>query len=1338
MPDTNQEQGPVGQQPVPGANPGAGGPPPTYESPQAMMARFAQEQAQLQDTQPSAFAPAEGQKPLIETPPEDNSSWPVKALKWAGGLISAPFVHPVRTAEAIGKGVEQGVQGLAHFGADLVAHAGEHFANNMARRVGQTPQLTQAAAEDKQAGDNFMQWYSTHVDKTADELRQSALGADETSGPLAFVQGTSQFVTAMAAMPELDAPKLLVFTARGAGAMATGFTPSANRLSNMAANGPDWFGKPLAQFLSYKEDRTEMQNRLTAAAEGAIVSPVFYYGTEGVTAGLRWLVGANKARAFALSARAARTSDAVAKGTIDPELGSQAIRADLAEARRLAGVADPGATVETVRAADGSWTLRAVGTHEVLPDAPTFKTQAEADVNANAINTGARNANWKGGQLYSAADPLDRPTFQRRAGEANGPQGPARPAPTGNLDEPTFQRRATDAGQKPRPVPAGEPQTPPVNPGLVQQSIQETLGRISDPQVRATIENEITRPLQAGKDPNQVADALLTDSNLRTKNPSSVNESLQAVGNLAETMPPLLRMTPEGKVEYVGDLIPDVSNTDVENFVRSAFGDTEKLPQHLLATRVYINQAVRTAKEMARVLEVNPDSPIAAGNAADALQTLYNLHEAISEHSGATSATRAAQQRIIDEQGAVGLTRRLTAARGHIFEGRTPSEIRQVIRQVFTSDSPSEVFASIRQPSEIPPPRIKVSTWLDRVNAYRMQAMLSGPRTQIVNAVSNTMAMLQRPVEKWWAGAAPWRYSNDISPALRQAGWDHLAGIFQNFGESFRMAKRAWLAGENVLDPGRMHVDANAGPGMTQTAAWGDASWWQKIYKIPTRTLMGVDEFYAQMNYRMNVRASILRQARAEGVVDPTALADRLVNDQQLAFNPNQSGMNPAAIEYSRVTTFKNDLNQVVNADGTPVRTWGATLQRMANDHPLFRQIMPFVRTPVNLTRWTWERTPILANWSKIVQADLEAGGERAAIAKAKIELGSAMYSAGAFLAATGVITGAGPTDPQMRKEYGALPGNQPYRLNLGPLGSIQLRRGDPVLTPLLITADFVQAYHDMPEDSKAQIPAAIVAALSRNIASKQFLQGMTEFLTAATSGDPNTIQNWWRSYVGSYVPNVANQLNPDDVYREVHSMVDEVKSKLPGFSTTLEPHRNLLGEKVMSAPGYQNMYNPFTWSPKFPKEQAIGDELIRLGRVMAMPGTTFNGVDLTDRRSYVPDGTTLKPGEYGQSPYDRWMELLGQPDRNGNTLLDDLISTIKSPEYQASSPGTAEFPGGLRYIRANAVIQQHKAEAFAQMLSERKGTLIPAITQHALDQAGALTGQQDTTASGITQFFRR
>jgi hypothetical protein len=1183
------------------------------------------------------------------------------------------------------------------------------------------------------SGQHFLDWYTAHVDKTADEVRRRALGPDAVDGPFKFVEGASQFTTGMLLAGELG------IAAKGASLLETvglqaakggvgtflAFGPTKDRLANMIAAGPDWFGRPAAQFMATQDTDSEIAARLKNAAEGAVLNVAFYAGTEALSKSLRWMIGANKAQAFALSARAARTADAASAGKIDPDLASRSIQADLAEARRLSGTADPGASVESVRAADGSWTLKRVGTNEVLTEAPTFRTQAEADLEAQALNTGARNANMPGGQVGAETQPI----LERRV--------------SGNMEEPAFRRRASDLGRTPPPVPEAAPPVEPPGGKLASPAIQARVQSMT-PEGRVAFYNEVYRRIAAGEDAVTVADELLSnESALRTKNPSTVSESLTAIHNMADALPEITDASGKPiQTAQAARLVSDLSKSteDITNFVRSAFGDIEKLPQRLAATRIYIVQAARTARETAKFMELNPDSPVAAKNAADALQTLYDLHTAIGEHAGSSTVTpeaRAAQQAILEEQGAQGLTRRLTAARGSVFEGRTPKQVRQIIRQVMSSENPGEILDAINQPKDLAPQGIKQSLWLDRLNAYRMEAMLSGPRTQIVNAVSNAIAMLQRPVETWWAGAAPWRAFQPGSSALRQEGADMLGGILQNFGESFRAARRAWYAGENVLDPGRMHVDANAGQSMS-SRDWGDASWLNRIFHFPSRMLMGTDEFFAQLNYRVNVRAQILAQARSEGVTDATELANRLVTDNQFAFRPNQAGLNPASLEYSRVSTFKNDLGEFTDATGRTRPTIGKSLQDFANAHPFFRQIMPFVRTPVNLARWSWERTPGLAYASKIVQADLAAGGTRAAVAQSKMELGGALIATAAGLTLTHVITGAGPTDPDLRKEWIDL-GNQPYSINLGPLGHISFRRGDPTFTFLGIVADLATAGKSILDGDSEHVGAALVSALVGNFASKTFMQGLTQTFDAL-SGDQTAIQRWMQAYAGSYVPNAANQINPDSAMREVRGIMDAIMARTPGWSTNLEPRRNFLGDKVMQAPNYlNNTFNPFTWSKSHPGG-AVSDELLLVGRALAMPPEKLDGIDLTDRHAFARKGANVPPGGLNQSPYDRWLELMGEKNVNGRSTLDDLTRMIESPAYQKSGAGTAQYPGGIRFRLLNAIVQAHKSVAFARMLSEYP-SLVQAIPQARQEKAKALTapppGQQDTSAAGVGQQFR-
>ena len=70
------------------------------------------------------------------------------------------------------------------------------------------------------------------------------------------------------------------------------------------------------------------------------------------------------------------------------------------------------------------------------------------------------------------------------------------------------------------------------------------------------------------------------------------------------------------------------------------------------------------------------------------------------------------------------------------------------------------------------------------------------------------------------------------------------------------------------------------------------------------------------------------------------------------------------------------------------------------NLHPIGRLVLPFVRTPTNILRYTLERTP-LGVMSQDIRNMLKAGGPQASMAMARMQLGGAMLSlSGAMMAA--------------------------------------------------------------------------------------------------------------------------------------------------------------------------------------------------------------------------------------------------------------------------------------------------------------------------------------------------
>lgn len=1221
-------------------------------------------------------------EPLVpqEAPPDPNDP---KNRSWARNAVS--YLNPVRTGAAVLRGAEKAGQSFLRLSSWLGLHG---------RAV-----LTSMTHEE---ADEYMDWYTDNVDHTLDEVRQRVLGRDAQDGTGRFIEGVSQFLTGYAfgggvlkaagvgvaagegaAAATSLAARALPVLAKGAIADFTAFAPSTERLSNLAANGPGWFSNPLTRFLATQETDNEITARLKASAEGTILAPIAEVGMRALGIAFRRFLGVNQAKAALLATRATRTAELARQGKISPEIASESIRQDLAAAAQLSGKSLPTDVVAVAQNADGRWALAEVdnGTPKaVSADAPSFATRAEAEQHAAVLNDGARNSRINP-EAVGEVDPMDRPAFQRRGAD--------------------------------RPVPQheGGVGNPPVNPARARQYVEETLAGMS-PEAREEYLRTV-RNISEDATPETVAREV-DQSPIEMNDVQTPEQATHVIDQVASGFPGELhingkRVTAEQALNLVRDIAADISPERWLQFAEALDRGRGAVEQRLAATRVWFEASTKRLKQLASTADAFPDDPIAQRQLARAIDTVANLQRAIA--GVRENADAGVAQGVKDEATVAGRQVRSPGDPIRITAGRTPDEIRAMGRLIMSADDPSEVLAALNTPRSIPPRGVSPQSWLDRVLAYRMEAMLSGPRTQVVNAVSNAVATFQMPIERWWAGAI------SRNSALRHEGWDMMTSAVGAINDSFRAMKKAMRMGENVLDPGRTHVGQEFGL-EHPTNAWAEQSWLQRIVHAPSRMLMGTDEFFQQMNYRMNVRARAMRSAREAGVTNPDEFARRVTADVSASYSGTGAGTNPLALDYSRVATFKNSLGE---------GTLGQSLQDISAKHPAFRIIFPFVRTPVNLFRWQWERAPGLNRFSRIVQADLAAGGERAAIAKAKVQIGTAMWSAAAYLAFTGRITGRGPRDPELRAQWLSL-GNKPYSIRLPGVGNISFRRADPTFSMLGMVADIVGMSGDMSPQDTDRATQAMVASVMSNLTSKTFMQGVSETLDAISSGNANAVQSAMQSFAGSFVPNLFNQLNPDQTFREAESVVDEISKRIPGLSTELEPRRNFLGDKVMAAPGYLNdTFNPFTWSPSHP-EGVLSDELLAFGRSLSMPAPTLNGgrIDLKDRDAFGANSSAAAR----QSPYDRWMELLGTRVNGAPSLREDLMRMMESDAYKAAGYGNEAVQGGTKFILLNSIVQAHIGLAYGKMLSE-----YPAL-RDAMSADAQLQGQGYQSSQDITNLL--
>jgi hypothetical protein len=223
-------------------------------------------------------------------------------------------------------------------------------------------------------------------------------------------------------------------------------------------------------------------------------------------------------------------------------------------------------------------------------------------------------------------------------------------------------------------------------------------------------------------------------------------------------------------------------------------------------------------------------------------------------------------------------------------------------------------------------------------------------------------------------------------------------------------------------------------------------------------------------------------------------------------------------------------------------------------------------------------------------------------------------------------------------------------------------------------------------------IAKATVAALFYNLQSKSYMSGITQFAEAWASNDPHKSERWLRNFAGDFVPQAVASLNPDNVYRDVQSMADQIISRIPGWSTTLDPRFDLFGEPILKVPGLLNRNQILTVKDA---GRSVEDDLLALGNGLSPLSPKIEGglINLQDRHAF-DNGT-------GKSPYIRMMQLLRHPADGGPSLRQAMNELVRSSTWQQASDGTSLFPGGERWIRAAALKNKYESRALRQVMNE-------------------------------------
>lgn len=604
------------------------------------------------------------------------------------------------------------------------------------------------------------------------------------------------------------------------------------------------------------------------------------------------------------------------------------------------------------------------------------------------------------------------------------------------------------------------------------------------------------------------------------------------------------------------------------------------------------------------------------------------------------SATAEAYRRMVDTLGGREVTQEIAERLGRMDPGRV-LQLNQFVRHAVQ-------------------PRFK-----DKIFEVWINALLSGPRTHVVNVTSNFLFNLERGlVERTAAGAIDW--ARAAATGTRQErfigeGRAEAYGLMRGLAEGAHAFAESWRTEMPVF--GREREPFLAHP----PAVGGRIG---AVVRTPTRLLRAEDEFSKAVGYRMALQALAYRRAASEGLVGQ-AFARRLTD---LAQEPDEAIIAEAQQE-AKVRTFTDEGSKfakaIIRLRDTPVFGF----------RPL-KYIIPFVSTPERIFVRGIERTPL--GWVLIAVKQARGIAEERAAARegrepefgrlrggevsdeiAKAAVGTLLSAGMAAMVWASMGTGGGPGDPADKQPLYAT-GWQPYAFRLADI-FFAYGRLEPFGLVFGTVADFIEGLDERQKVQNDEAATRVVNAVIENFQNKSFLTGLRDASRAWI--DPERYGQWWlQGLASTVVPQIAAQTVPlfDPTARRGRTTGQAILARIPGLSRLVPPVRDIWGQPVTRT-GLERasrFISPVTISEA--KDDPAALELVRLGVRLGRPGRDFEGVRLTDeehgrysevlgrvRKEKVSE--VVQRESYAKAVDDQWrMDRIADALRDAGTIAGD------------------------------------------------------------------------------------
>lgn len=537
--------------------------------------------------------------------------------------------------------------------------------------------------------------------------------------------------------------------------------------------------------------------------------------------------------------------------------------------------------------------------------------------------------------------------------------------------------------------------------------------------------------------------------------------------------------------------------------------------------------------------------------------------------------------------------------------------------------------------------------------------LLTNPVTHVKNLTSNTLTTLMGASERYAQAAFP---QSEVTIAEANA---FVVGLMQSQKEAFANAGRAFRTGQVGFGQSKLELPRVRASSKETLDLQGLAKpfgyamdYYGRVVNTSFKALAAGDEYSKTILFNAQRNALATRKGISDGLRGED-LKDFIAKNTT---SPNAS-IDQQARDFADYATFTKELGKS-----------GKSFQRILSQNPALKFVIPFYKTPVNIFKYTLERTP-MAPLSSEVRKELSAGGTRQAAALAKIGMGSSLMSLGVDASINGTITGAGPSDPKKRAALRRT-GWQPNSLKIGD-NYYSYQGLEPASTLFAFSSNMAEImtnyemYDVEAQDELEHLSTATVMAITESTVNKTFLQGISNIMEALSDPDrfaASYVQRTLSSFVPSGVAAVERAVDPTKQY--VTNITDAFKARIPGFSDEVATRRNVYGEPIkyrtpdestldQTTSGVVSLFNPFYKSTI--KDDPLDEFLLREGFFVNMPSKsqTFDGVqiNLRDHPEIYSRLTELRGKD---------VELIQYGGSNMKTALTDLVTenSVKSIRF--------------------------------------------------------------------------